>query len=226
MERLTITDETAWQEGAPGRPPDDPMLLTRLLAAVASPRASPSKESITEALKGLLSLGFVVEIQQETPSPPTALAHYIAQTLLNFAVHHGTPSPFEFSLHLEQCSINIPTRSTLLLLHLSNILSINIFVFSSRATPKAFTYAGSTSCIALFHRVDSYHGTSEYCVIAPSIHIPNPDPPPLAVPPPTFTSPVHVATFREGTRKSQRSTVGMANFPSLEICKTALSRVW
>lgn len=221
MNTLLIEDVQRWQLYAPKPPPDDPVLLKRLTAALALPFGN---ENMTEALKSLRTLGFVLETPAENPSPCTNLAHHIACTLLNFSIHHGTSSPFVFSLQLAQHSISIPLRSNLLFVHLSNILCINIFIFSSRAKPRAYT-ADSSSSIAFFHRVDSFHGTSEYCVIAPSSHIPGSDRVLLPAPPPTFQSPVEVATFRRGSRTNLQSTKKKVVSPDLQTCINALDRI-
>jgi hypothetical protein len=223
MDTLLIKDEQGWRLDAPEPPPDDPVLLKRLTTALALPFAN---ENVTEALKSLRSHGFVLETLTENPPPCTNLAHHIACTLLNFGIHHGAPSPYQFSLQLAQHSIHIPLRSNLLFAHLSNILCINIFVFSSRAKPRAYTHAKSSSSITFFHRVDSFHGTSEYCVIAPSNHIPGSDRVLLPTPPPTFQSPVEVATFRRGLRTNLQSTKKKVVSPDLQTCIDALDRIW
>lgn len=221
MNTLQISDVQGWKLDAPEPPPDDPGLLERLTTALAQPLGN---ENITEALKSLRTLGFVLETPAENPSPSTHLAHHIASTLLNFSIHHGTPSPYEFSLQLAQHSINIPLRSNLLLLHLSSILRVNIFIFSSRAKPRIYR-AESLSSIAFFHRVDSFHGTSEYCVLVPSSRIPGRDRVPPPPSPPTLQS-VEAATFRIGQRTNLQSTKKKVVSPDLQTCINALDRIW
>ncbi|KAI8348549.1 hypothetical protein B0O80DRAFT_180206 [Mortierella sp. GBAus27b] len=226
MDALTIKDEDEWQQSAPGRPPDDPTTLQRLLAATASPAAWTSYESITEALKSLLSLGFVVEQQQESPSPATELAHFITTTLLNFGLRHGSPSSFRFSLLLGEQTLHIPSRSQLLLLHLSRLLSINIFIFSSRTKPKAYIQSGSKSSVAFFHRIDSFYNTSEFCVLAFARHVnPGLNLAPLVQAPTNFSSPIRAAVFREGPRVTQRASNTDSASPDIEVCKEALRSV-
>ncbi|KAG0195739.1 hypothetical protein BGX31_005878, partial [Mortierella sp. GBA43] len=66
MNTLLIEDVQRWQLYAPKPPPDDPVLLKRLTAALALPFGN---ENMTEALKSLRTLGFVLETPAENPSP-------------------------------------------------------------------------------------------------------------------------------------------------------------
>ncbi|KAF9343160.1 hypothetical protein BGX26_006176, partial [Mortierella sp. AD094] len=101
-------------------------------------------------------------------------------------------------------TLTIPSRSKLMLRYLSDVLAVNIYLFSSRSEPIYFGNPSAASSISFFHRVDSFYGISEYLVIVPSahIHVAKELPPPVN--PPAFYSTTPVATFRDAKRRNQK----------------------
>ncbi|KAF9342566.1 hypothetical protein BGX34_007973, partial [Mortierella sp. NVP85] len=81
-----------------------------------------------------------------------------------------------------------------------------IYLFSSRSKARVFNLESSGPSIGLLHHIDSFHGTSEYLVLAKSRHDPKDvmTVNPLAAP--AFQSPYPAASFRsEERRRNYRS---------------------
>lgn len=222
-----ITVPKDWLARVPEPPLYNPEDEKRYSMAHAHPLASCANENATKALKNLLQFGLVVK-----PSGDSSLAHYIADTILNYALHKNslkedTSCPFKFQLQLDSGRVlEIPVRSRLILLHLSQLLNVNIYMFSARSKSACFMNPSALSSIAFFHRIDSYYGVSEYLVIASTPHIrvikdmlPPKDPP-------EFTSNTSAATFRKGKRQNQKRTLVDVSQVESETCRKIFKRSW
>ncbi|KAF9429102.1 hypothetical protein BGZ76_001818 [Entomortierella beljakovae] len=110
---ITVTQD--WLVDAPKPPPHNPENEEKYSMAHDHPLSSGANENTTKALKNLLRFGLVVE-----PSGGNSLAHYIADAVLNYALHKNslkedTSSPFKFSLQLDSGQeLWIPARNALL----------------------------------------------------------------------------------------------------------------
>lgn len=168
-QQCRFTDDAQWIQGAP-QPVNDVVLDQRLQTAFADPLTWDAKENSRNALHALSQHGLVVQVLGPSNS---SLPHYIANTLLNFGVINNAPCQHGFQLRVpnNNTPITIPARSHLLLYRLSALLNTNVYVFSSRAKPRRFVSPNATSSIGFYHRIDSYHQTSEYLVLAPSSHV-------------------------------------------------------
>lgn len=222
-----VVNDQDWVDGLPPSITPTPTayyseLRLRATRALRDPLVSDCRESSDRALRALLQSGLVVET---TPSQLSALPHYIAEKLLNYSLRHGAPCPYQFRLELPSTSVLIPTSSTFFFWHLSNLLACNIFLFSSRSKPIAFTPAAATTCcIAFFHRINSFTSISEFLVLVPSRHLECPGPLPLPAASPPYQNSVPRASFRATRRPNQRRTVADDSSLTTPVCKGILKR--
>ncbi|KAF9944289.1 hypothetical protein BGZ70_004820, partial [Mortierella alpina] len=189
---FTIRAEHHWLEGFPTAPPDT-TLDHRARAAFDHPTTRDQQEHSRRALNNLARFGLV----EDSESSPAA---YIVKTLLT---PHAPPLRLQYG---DKLDIPIPYRSLLYLQHLSHTLPCNIFLFSSRSNPTAYTHEGATTTFALFHDIDSYTNKSRYLPLtaakgmAPGVR---------PVPQPRVTqSLVPVAAYRPGKRKAKTYVMG------------------
>ncbi|KAF9086061.1 hypothetical protein BGX27_003275 [Mortierella sp. AM989] len=218
-----IVNDEAWVEQALAAsiPPPDRELCRRLQMAHSHPSTSDNKERTRMALQNLASLGLVVEYanQSDTSAP---MARRIVSTLLDT----NQPCPHKFYLRLgdkpNAVTMELPTRSRMLLRHLSQILGINIYLFSSRAQSVLFESAAASQSIGIFHRVDSVNNISEYLVLIASPHVVVAEQKP-APQVEQFSSSVPAATFREEKRKRKRPRPSENNITE-EQCQTEFKK--
>ncbi|KAF9570598.1 hypothetical protein EC968_001673 [Mortierella alpina] len=183
-----ITAVHDWLQGFP-EVPRDPTLDFRVRTAFDHPSTADQREHSRRALNNLARFGLVVDDSVASP------ASYIVNIL-------QTPRAQPLRLHYgDKLDIPIPYRSLLTLQHLSHMLPCNIFLFSSRSTPIAFTQDSATSTLALFHDVDSFTNKSRYLPLTAAKGM-VPGPRPVAEPRAT-QSLVPAATYRVGKRKAK-----------------------
>ncbi|KAF9201042.1 hypothetical protein BGZ49_008726 [Haplosporangium sp. Z 27] len=226
MDSIEITPDKDWLAKAPKPPPRGPDAENRFLLAHTHPFASCANENATKALRNLLQFGLIAE-----PTGGSSLAHYIADTILNYALRKNalkedTASPFKFQLKLDSGhqELAIPTRSRLMLLYLSQLLNVSIYMFSARSKSTCFKNSSATTSIAFFHRIDSFYGVSEYLVLAPSPHIPVVKDVPLPKNPPVFTSSTSAATFRQVKRPQQKRALEDVSKVEDDTCRKIFKR--
>ncbi|KAI8356533.1 hypothetical protein B0O80DRAFT_28243 [Mortierella sp. GBAus27b] len=179
---MEIIDDDDWISTARDvikrHPSNDPLTLTgRLLMASSDPQCIPDNEKERQTMRNLLDFGLVVE-KADYQNSDVPLAQHIASSLLN-----STTIRHNFCLHIgsdPRSQMIIPSRSLLLLRHISYTLNINIFLFSTRASTIVFKPETATTSIGLLHRICSVNGVSEYLVVVASRHIvpSGPRPPP------------------------------------------------
>ncbi|KAF9409526.1 hypothetical protein BGZ76_005673, partial [Entomortierella beljakovae] len=164
----------------------------------------PANENIGDLQRTLLRFGLIVEDQKggDTSTSSVQIAHHFAKKLLDPPAdepHLG------YNIHIGSETLRIPSSSSLLLLYLCQKFNINIFLFSSRSKPILFKAGDDRPSIGYIRHVDSFKGTSQLMVIAPSRHISDSDirPPssPIQI---EFSSDIPCARFREGKRASKR----------------------
>ncbi|KAG0197132.1 hypothetical protein BGX31_005001, partial [Mortierella sp. GBA43] len=164
---MEIIDDDDWISTARDvikrHPPNDPLTLTgRLLMASSDPQCIPDNEKERQTMRNLLDFGLVVE-KADYQNSDVPLAQHIASSLLN-----STTIRHNFCLHIgsdPRSQMIIPSRSLLLLRHISYTLNINIFLFSTRASTIVFKPETATTSIGLLHRICSVNGVSEYLVV-------------------------------------------------------------
>jgi len=199
-----------------------------------------ARENLFLAQQTLAQYGLVVKqeptaLSLETSSPSTAsmmstvsIAHYIANTLLNFSLINNKPCSHSFKLTLGPALpptfIQIPPRSRLLLRHLSRRLGIRIFLFSSRSKSRQYGEDTSKPSIGFLHHVDSFHGTGEYLVLAasrnqPSTHM-------ILDTFQKFHSTTPPAVIRFGARRPTRGTKRTFDQVSEAECQAYFKRAW
>jgi len=212
-----VVNDGYWHCFAPS-PEENPKLLEILIRAYNHPLASNNQENITKSLEFLSRMGLIID-----PDQHTSLGAYICNTVLNYGLTHNKPCPYRFALCTSTAiTINIPSRSRLLLLYFADLFQMNIFLFSSRKSAKFFPCPGTTSCIAIYHRINSYFGTSEYL---PLLHEDRVQLPLLHPPqPPPFTSTIPAAALRLAKKRARTSR---PNFGDIKgNCTEALKTVW
>ncbi|KAK3828311.1 MAG: hypothetical protein J3Q66DRAFT_306632 [Benniella sp.] len=194
-----ITNDRHWHRFAPERPEEDHDLFDILVRAFHHPLTGNNNENIARSLDTLSRLGLVPE-----PDHHVSLGSYICCTILNYGLVNNQPCPFHFTMCMtNEISIEIPSRSRLLLLYFADLFKVNIFLFSSRRSPDIFPCHGTTSSIAIFHRISSYFSTSEYLPLFHERSVLRPLPlPPL---PPPFTSMIPAATLRPSKKRPRTS---------------------
>ncbi|KAF9572840.1 hypothetical protein EC968_009405 [Mortierella alpina] len=139
---------------------NDEELARRLRAACDQPLSVAHNESPHITFLRLLEHGLVADCSS------SGIAQYIARTILNWSINHEKPSPFDFRLELgPEQSIAIPSRSRLMIWHLVRSLKITIVLLSTRRKSHVFAVERPHATIGFLHRVDSYHGTSEFLVL-------------------------------------------------------------
>ncbi len=211
-----LTDQK-WLADAPA-PTHNEDLATRIDKAVRLYNPGNCNESTTKAISAFAKLG-IVALSSTSDQP---LATYIANSLLNgsqspaSAEENGTDGAYNFMLSITNGTpIRIPCRSTLILSHICECLSITIRLFSTRAKTRVFGSAPTAHGLAFLHCVDSFHRTSQYLIVGLSRQVSSPlslmpAPPPVmpsAVPPAALPHdrPVVRAVYRDGPRsKKQR----------------------
>ena len=229
MVQIDILDDPTWDHKLHPPPATNPVFDSRLNQAYTSLRNSTFKENTHHALKALLQFGLTAEVatEKEAANSSVAFAHYIAASLLNYSTQQNTKPIHTFCVRLTPTdTIPIPSHSKLLLQHLSRKLHINIYLFSSRAQPTVFFSHQEACSIAFLHRADSYHGVSEFIVLAPSSHIMAADTPMTqteSTDAPSFnTTP---AKFRETERSKKRGFEGTGR-QSKEAARIHLRESW
>lgn len=210
-----VLDDPVWMSSVPACYTKDEDLAARLLAICHQPSCIAHNENQRKTLQGLLDHGVVVDCESQ------GLARYIADTLLNYNIKAQAPSPpAQFRLVLGSGEdIAIDPRSRLVLWHLSRRLKVTIVLVSTRARPHVFAPEYSHAVIGFLHRIDSYHGTSEFLVLnkarTPPLNRMIVDP----LPAPVQSHPA--ATVRtEGKRAPQRREV------SKDACRDAIEYAW
>ncbi|KAG9326808.1 hypothetical protein KVV02_005470 [Mortierella alpina] len=190
---FTITAEHDWLQSFPAAPSDS-TLDSRVRVAFDHPSTRDQREHSRRALDNLARFGLVVDDSVTSP------AAYIVNTLL---------TPLAPSLRLkydDKLDIPIPYRSLLYLQHLSYMLPCNIFQFSSRSTPIAYTQESATITLALFHDVESFTNKSRYLPLtAAGGLVPGARP---EAEPRVTQSLVPVAAYRTGQRKKKTPVMG------------------
>ncbi|KAF9577730.1 hypothetical protein BGW38_006871, partial [Lunasporangiospora selenospora] len=193
MESIRYEVDPQWIGLAPPLQYGPSILGERLEQALLSFPTPDGAEDAKRARRHLLRHG-LAEDRDSTP-----MAKYIYNSLL-----HGPSHSFRLTL-ADQKSIEVPTRSNLLLALAAQQLGINIYLFSSRASPIAFKATGATNSVGFFHHIDSITSTSRFWILGATPSAPNPVPVGRGHPPP-FSSEFGRATFRIEGRKPNRLT--------------------
>ncbi|KAG0007535.1 hypothetical protein BGZ80_004560, partial [Entomortierella chlamydospora] len=200
MDAHDIHDDEVWVEKALFLPHMKSEELNRQLQLAYEHKSTfDNKENIKRALHNLSKIGLVVEDPdvKESSSP---LAQHIVKSLQT--------SPPHFLLQLDDTTIELP-RSRLLFRRISEVLGINIYVFSSRVRPILFN-SQSDQSIGIFHRADSVNKVSDYVVLIASehLHVPELEPFPLEEQEGSYQSQTPAATFRKEERQQKRPRPG------------------
>ncbi|KAF9574644.1 hypothetical protein EC968_005874 [Mortierella alpina] len=152
-------NDAQWMHAVPAFTNDEE-LARRLRAACDQPLSVAHNESPRITFQRLLEHGLVPDCSS------SGIAQYIARTILNWSINLEKPSPFDFRLELgPEQSIVIPSRSRLMIWHIARSLKITIVLLSTRKKSHVFAVERPHATIGFLHRVDSYHGTSEFLVL-------------------------------------------------------------
>ncbi|KAF9560849.1 hypothetical protein EC968_005983 [Mortierella alpina] len=164
----------------------DSALVARAEAAFSASGPLVSHEDTHGALKVLLSHGLVVTTMSEPLSTPPLLAHQIVH-ILNTASSGGSMTA-TITRGSASTTFVVPRR-IFMLRELAAALHVDIYIFSARAKAKLFkSTTPAAGTVVIFHAVDSYLGTSEYLLLAPTTH-----PIPPCAPSPTPSPPSQAA---------------------------------
>lgn len=173
-------------------------------------------------------------IKSSSTTTISATAHNIAQTLLNYSTINNKPCPYKFSILLDnqefsdtnEENLAVPTSSRLMLNYLSQVLNINVYLFSSRSKAHLYQVDGAKGSIGFYHWIDSFNGASTFLVLAKSrtLLVQN------MVIDDTWQQGEeqhrhHIAVFREGERK-RKSVVTTFDGISKQDCLEALDVAW
>jgi hypothetical protein len=206
---FTISEDPAFMAFATTRTrPGEPLphLLQQAYLDTSTHRTS---ENHRLALAALRKFGLVPIQTTAVDEASPCLGKFICSNLLDYHnIHPGkaqSPS-IQFRINISQkdtsCTLNVPNRSKLVLLHLANRLHTNIYVFTNRSKPIAFFYPGSSSAIGFYSSIDSYRGTNKFYVLLPTLRDPSPRAIVIDTPGPGQPTPsLHPATLRSEQRK-------------------------
>lgn len=126
MESISILDDQDWL--SPSLPPANPEFRQRLALAFSHLSDRHYNENAPEALRDLLEFGLTVDFCSDSQAEHSsvALAHNIADTLLNYTAYRNCP-PLRYSFRLQHGPFitSLYHHSRLLLLHLSQILCLS-----------------------------------------------------------------------------------------------------
>jgi hypothetical protein len=152
--------------------PEEP-LCHLLQRAYSDPSTHHNSEDHKGALSALRRLGIKATTTTAEDERSPSLARYLCWTLLDYHnTHPGkAQSPdVQFKLNILQedqtsCTLDLPSRSRLVLWYLGHKLHISVYIFTNRSKPIALVYPESSVAIGFYQCVDSYLGTNTFHVL-------------------------------------------------------------
>jgi hypothetical protein len=240
--KFRVVGDNAFMETVSAKTLPDGSLHRRLQQAQGDTRTCLNSEDDKGTQSVLRKLGLlVVPISQQDESS-SSLDRYVCANLLDYHnTHPGTAQSPDIRFHLniihgdDSCSIRLPGRSKLILQHIAQQLSINIFIFTNRSKPVAFLTQGSIRSIGFYNCVDSYKGENKYYVLESNPKAPVPRPAAAKLPKPPDPSdpsgpsnPSHEPSKCAVLRQSRRVQENRRNLKRLstEESRQIMKKAW